>query len=181
VGSLSTSAIQPKRKIGRCILNGSTTAVPDYDFILPRLATGGALTGPADVEAMVDAGITHVIDCTTDEADQNADDVRQFVNNPAIICLWNPTIDDGTIKEPAWFDQSIWFALGALTQPHVRVYAHCTNGQNRGPSTAFAIMLAMGWDYNSAIDLIHTARPVTVGGIIYAGDAANAVKALGYL
>lgn len=151
----------------------------DFDFVTPRLATGGALQDPADVELLTSAGITHIIDATT-TADQNYDDIGTYANNPALTVLWNPTEDDGQHKDPSWFQESIWFGISALVMPHTKVFAHCTSGINRGPSTAFAIMLALGWDYNTAISMIHSARPVTVAGIRYAADAANAVQSLGY-
>lgn len=153
----------------------------DYNFITPRLATGAALSGPADVEVLVAAGISHVIDLTDAEADQGYDDVGAFADHPAITVLWNPTADDGTHKGPEWFQESVWFGLSALVEPHRKLYTHCSAGVNRGPSTAFAIMLAMGWSYNDALTTIHTARPVTQNGIIYAADAANGLTTLGYL
>lgn len=153
----------------------------NFDFIIPRLATGGALGDPADVETLVTAGITHVVDCTDSEADANYDDTGTFANHPALAVLWNPTLDDGAVKEPSWFEQSVDFAMMALAKPNTAVYTHCTAGMNRGPSTAFAILLMLGFDYNTAISMIHTARPITVGGIRYAADAANGLKTLGYI
>ena len=47
--------------------------------------------------------------------------------------------------------------------------AHCHMGINRGPSMGFAILLALGWDAEEALDAIHAARPIAF--IAYAEDA----------
>lgn len=146
-----------------------------FDFITPRLATGGQLEDYDDVEQLVLAGVTHSIDVTWSEADQSI-----MASHPLISVLWNPTVDDGQSKGVLWFKDSIEFAMMALAQPGAKVYCHCQEGKNRGPSVVLAVMLALGWDFDTAVDLIHTKRPVTYGHIRYAEDAANAVRELGY-
>jgi hypothetical protein len=150
--------------------------VISFDFITPRLATGGGVESYEDVEQLVLAGVTHSIDCTWQEADQS-----YMAIHPAISVLWNPTEDDGGPKPPSWFKESINFAYMALALPHTKVYCHCKEGRNRGPSTALAVMLALGWDFDVAVGLIHNQRPETYGYLRYAPDAANAVRELGYL
>lgn len=97
----------------------------NFSRIMPRLWTGGALQSISDVETLVAAGVTHVVDCTDAEADANYDDTGVFANHPAIAVLWNPTPDDGQPKNPAWFEQSIDFALMAWAKGHTGLYAHC--------------------------------------------------------
>src|SRR2546423_1161471 len=80
----------------------------DYNFVDNRLATGAALSGPDDVKAMVDAGITHVIDCRGE-----FDDAPLFAQFPQIHYLYNGTNDDGQPKSVEWFQKSIEFALQA--------------------------------------------------------------------
>jgi predicted protein tyrosine phosphatase len=145
----------------------------DYNFITPRLATGAALTGPDDVQVLIDAGITHVIDCIA-----GSPDAPLFAAHPEIHLLYNGTEDDGQPKPPSWFGKSIVFALHALAARHHRVYAHCAAGVNRGPSTAYAIMRAAGWSPNDAEALIRAARPQV--GLAYKNDADAAVTSLGY-
>jgi len=147
--------------------------MPDYNWITPRLATGAALSSADDVWVMVRDGITHVIDCRLE-----FDDTALFVAQHAVAVLWNGTNDDGQMKQPDWFEKSIDFALSALSKPKVKVYAHCAAGVNRGPSTAYAIMRAIGWSAGEAEKEIRAARPQV--GLAYKNDADSAVKYLGY-
>lgn len=153
----------------------------DFDFITPRLATGARLSSVEDAEILVEAGITGIIDCTWLEPDQQYTDTQVFAAHPALSVLWNPTIDDGETKGVDWFEPSIDFAFQTLSKPRSALYCHCDQGRNRGPSTAFAVMLALGWTYDTAIEMIHTARPATIGWLRYANDAANALREMGYL
>lgn len=142
------------------------------NFVAPRLSTGGALGGPADVDLLAAAGITHVIDCRT-EFDDGSLLAQRF------HYLYDPTADDGQTKPPAWFQPGIAFALQALSQPGNRIYAHCAAGVNRGPSMCYAIMRALGWSASDAASTIKTARPVAQ--VRYAADADVAVASLGYV
>lgn len=144
----------------------------DFSLITPRLFTGAALTaGPTDVAALHAAGITHVIACNESE-DDNA------LLGAGFTCLLNPTADDGTHKAPEWFDKSIQFAVDALSHHHARVLAHCAAGVNRGPSTAYAIMRALGFSATDAETLIRAARPQV--GLGYKVDADAAIMTLGW-
>lgn len=154
----------------------------DFSFITDHVATGAGISSPADVEALVAAGVTHVIDCRDD-----FDDAELLTAHPALAYLWNGTPDDGAKKEPEWFQKSLTFALPALAEPPTlcspiamrpRVYAHCAAGINRGPSTAFAILLALDWPYDLAEQRVRQVRPQV--GLRYKDDAIAAVGALGY-
>lgn len=146
----------------------------DYSWINSRLATGAALSGPADAQVLAAAGVTHVVDVT-----DAGDDTPLFAALPGVHVLWNPTADDGVHpKPPSWFETSLAFALPALAQPHVKVYAHCSAGVNRGPSTAYAIMRALGFTPGDANTTIRAARPQV--GLAYAADADAALQTLGY-
>ena len=141
------------------------------NFVTARLATGGALGGPPDVDALAAMGVTHVIDCRA-EFDDGALLAQRF------HYLHDPTADDGQTKPPSWFQPGIAFALQALGQPGNRVYAHCAMGVNRGPSMCYAIMRSFGWVTADALAMIKSARPQAQ--VRYAGDADAAIAALGY-
>ena len=79
-------------------------------------------------------------------------------------------IDDAGQQVPAeWFDRIVTWALGALQDPDARVLAHCHMGINRGPSAAFAILLALGLDPVEALSRIRSVRSIAY--VAYAEDA----------
>ena len=144
----------------------------DFTFVTARLATGAAISSQADVDALVAAGITHCIDCRIEFDD------TPLLAGSGMAYLWNGTADDGTHKGTAWFASSLTFALPMFTLPHTKLYCHCAAGVNRGPSTAYACMQALGWSAADAEAAIRAARPQV--GLAYKGDADAAVAALGY-
>lgn len=147
----------------------------DFTFVTSRLATGAALSGPADVDAMAAAGITHCIDCRAE-----FDDAALLAAHPSIIYCWNGVPDDGNpaTHGDVWFGKSLLFALPALALPHTKLIAHCAAGRNRGPSTALAIMLAQGFAPGVAEAIIRAARPQV--GLAYKLEAFQSVTSLGY-
>jgi dual specificity phosphatase 3 len=70
-----------------------------------------------------------------------------------------------------WFDHGVAFALAALEEPDTKLLVHCHMGINRGPSLAYAVMLALGFDPVDAIDRIRRARPIAHAD--YAEDALD--------
>jgi hypothetical protein len=146
---------------------------PFFEFVTPRLATGAAITDEQDVAALKSAGVTHVIDCRCDFNDAQ-------LLGPSFIHRWNGIKDDGKHPKPAsWLQCSVEFALPALASPRARVYAHCDQGDHRGPSTAYAVMRALGWESTTAREMIMKARPGA--DPIYADDADAALAELGYI
>jgi len=103
-----------------------------------------------------------------------------LASHPSIMYCWDPTADDGAVKPPSWFGKGIAFALAALAQPKNKVYAHCAQGINRGPSMTYAVMLAQGFTKDEARALIVLHRLRTAIGLRYADDAEKAITALGY-
>ena len=117
------------------------------------------------VRELVDRGLTHVLDVRlewddTDLVAELAPDVRYRHDG----------IDDAGQRVPAaWFEGLTWWAVDALADPDAVMLVHCHMGVNRGPSAAFAILLALGWDPFEALDAIRDARPIAY--IAYAEDA----------
>jgi len=147
--------------------------VMNYNFITNRVATGGRIETVQDVQTLVDAGITHIIDCRAE-----FDDAPLLVNFPTIKYLWNGVNDDGKPKPVDWFQRSIEFALPALAAPGNKVYVHCAEGVNRGPSTTYAILRAQGLQFWAAELMIRFHRPIAL--MIYRHDADAAIVALKY-
>lgn len=147
-----------------------------FDFITPRLVTGGGVHTSDDVDALKAAGVTAVLSLRDD-----VDHTPLFAGS-GIAFRWNPTDDPFTLipphKPPEWFAASLLWALPFLCQPHQRVACLCHDGINRGPSTAYCLMLALGWGHLAARVQILFHRPQALAR--YADDAEAAVKALGY-
>lgn len=147
----------------------------DFDFVTPRVATGGGLWDERDARAVLDAGITHVV---TVARELEADVARLLGGRVAHLA--NGSIDDrgrgGAADPVAWFGRSVAFAVPALeADPAARVLLHCAGGINRGPSSAYAVLRALGHPAGEAISLIEDARPFA--GLIYVAEAEGAVAA----
>lgn len=146
--------------------------MPNIDFVLSRLAAGGDLpvdeaAALADLAALVEAGVTHIIDCRQEWSDE------RFVaaHAPGVTYLHHGVDDAGQRMPDWWFDAGTAFALEALARPGTKVLAHCHMGINRGPSMAYAILLRLGWEPVAAMDAIRSARPIAY--IAYAEDALD--------
>ena len=78
-------------------------------------------------------------------------------------------VDDAGQQMPDWwFDKVVEFVEEA-TEQGGEILIHCHMGINRGPSAAYAALLASGWHPVDAIDRIRTARSIAAVG--YAEDA----------
>lgn len=142
--------------------------------ITDRLFTGGDLPlhhGAAavlvDVQEIVGAGITHVVDNRIEWSDE----LTYRVAAPQVRYLHNGQDDRGQRMPDSWFHRGVGFAVEAMAAPGTAVLAHCHMGINRGPSMAFAIMLALGYGPVEALTLIRTVRPVAA--VAYSEDALD--------
>jgi protein-tyrosine phosphatase len=127
----------------------------DWNWVETSLATGAMPDRREDVDALVEAGITFVVNCATEES-RHAETL--LGGDPRITYLHNPTPDDNAWKSADWFRRTIDFALPAIENGD-RVLVHCHCGSNRGPSAAFAVLLAMGHDPDTAESMVRLARP----------------------
>ena len=150
----------------------------DFSLVTSRLATGAAIQSAQDARQLAAAGVTHILDLT------DAEDDSQFLPGLGLAYLYNPTADDGSQKPPSWWQASLAFAVQAYSTLGTCVYAHCSAGINRGPSTAYALLRACaGVDPAAARKLITTVRPQV--GLAYAAQfdawwvTANPGKAAG--
>jgi hypothetical protein len=152
---------------------GASTGA-NISYITDRVWTGGGLPSDLGEEAMLadlaeiqQAGITAILDTRIEWSDE------EFVRThaPHLGFLWIGADDVGQLMPDDWFDAGVEFALAALQNPDAQVLAHCHMGINRGPSMAFAILLAMGMDPIGALIAIRQARPIAA--IHYADDALD--------
>lgn len=131
---------------------------------------------------LLENGITHVLDCRSEARE---DYIWHRISASRIAAakapfnyLLNGTGDDGRKKSVAYFERSIRFGLEALSTPGAKIYVHCAAGINRGPSSCYAIMRAVGYNRTEAERLIRENRPGV--GLAYLEDAEEAVRALGF-
>jgi predicted protein tyrosine phosphatase len=144
----------------------------DFDFVTDRIATGGMIWDADDVAALEAAGITHVVTAAVELEEQT----RRILAD-RFVHLANGVHDDGLWKSPTWFRRTINFTVGALRDPDARVLLHCGAGINRGPSSAYAVLRALGHSPSNAYGLITDARPIAA--VLYARDADEAIAVLG--
>src|SRR5665647_1610748 len=144
---------------------------PNITQVTEQLFTGGdrgSTSMATYVAQLQSAGITHVIDC---RPHGQPDQAYARAHAPALAYLFNPQHDNGQKMPDWWFADGVDFALRAMRDPAAKVLAHCQLGINRGPSMAFAILLATGMTPKQARSTIVSARPIA--RIAYADDAAK--------
>jgi len=126
----------------------------DMSWVTERVALGGGIWNARNMEELVQAGVTHVLDMQI-EFDDTA-----LAEPYGIRVLWNPTDDDFLPKPPALLKRGVDFALDALRDPQARLYIHCAAGVHRAPMMTLAVLCAMEWEIEAAMVLIETRRPV---------------------
>jgi protein-tyrosine phosphatase len=139
-------------------------------FVTSQLLVGGDLDFRSEgialrqLEELVDAGVTHIVDVRVEWSDEEL--VARHA--PGVRYLHHGMDDAGQDVPPEWFDAGVDHVLAAIEDGGV-VLTHCHMGINRGPSLAFAVLLALGWDAVAALDRIRSVRPVAF--MAYAEDA----------
>ena len=125
----------------------------DMTWVTGRIAVGGGIWNAANMAAVAQAGVTHVIDMQIEFDD------TPLAEPHGIDVLWNPIDDDFQPKPAAIFQRGVEFAIDALDQPGTKLYIHCAAGVHRAPMMALALLCALGWKMKDALRLIETRRP----------------------
>ncbi|MDQ3612351.1 MAG: dual specificity protein phosphatase family protein [Actinomycetota bacterium] len=149
-----------------------TAKFANIHFVAPQLAFGGDLS-PHDAELsgqqfaeIGKLGITHVVDVRIEWSDE-----QTFAEQaPHVRYLHHGMDDAGQSVPPEWFEEAVsWIEAAWAEDPDAVVLAHCHMGINRGPSLAFAVLLALGWEPVEAISALRSARQQA--NVWYAADA----------
>jgi protein-tyrosine phosphatase len=126
----------------------------DITWLTHRIAVGGGIWNAGNMAEVARAGVTHIIDMQLE-----FDDTPLAVGH-GVEVLWNPTDDDFEMKPADLLRRGVDFAQGALERHDAKVFIHCAAGVHRAPMMALALLGAMGWDLEDAMDLIESRRSV---------------------
>jgi len=126
----------------------------DITWLTDRIAVGGGIWTSENMAKVARAGITHIIDMQIEFDDTALGRAR------GIEVLWNPTDDDFEEKPAELFRRGVDFALAALEGAEAKVFIHCAAGVHRAPMMALALLGAMGWNVEDAMQMIEARRPV---------------------
>lgn len=133
----------------------------DMTWVTDRLALGGGIWNEQNMIELVKAGVTHVVNMQIEFDD------RPLCEPYSVQLLWNPTDDDFQPKSPELLDAGVQFALSALKDPDTKVYVHCAAGVHRAPMMTLAILRAMGWSLEDALETVQSLRPVVDWAEVY--------------
>ncbi|MGI8536336.1 MAG: protein-tyrosine phosphatase family protein [Mycobacteriales bacterium] len=146
----------------------------DLHFVTAQLAIGGDVSShdhelaARQVTEICHLGINHVVDVRIEWSD-----AQTFADRaPHVQYLHHGMDDAGQSVPPEWFEHAVsWIESAWAADPDAVVLTHCHMGINRGPSLAFAVLLALGWDPVEAISAIRAAR--RQANVWYAADALD--------
>ncbi|HXE91299.1 MAG TPA: dual specificity protein phosphatase [Terriglobales bacterium] len=142
----------------------------DLTWVTDRIAVGGAIWDERRMIEVVRQGVTHIIDMQIEFDDT-------LLAEPfGVDVLWNPMEDDFQPKPPEVFQRGVEFALRALDAPEARLLIHCAAGIHRAPMMALALLRAMGWELEDALELIQVRRPVVDFADVYVESVENFVR-----
>ena len=120
-----------------------------------RLAVGNVPT-PASLPLLVDAGVTHVVNCRARPQTWLSQDLalERLVFGPDRVVA-APMWDSGRPQPPALWLAAARFAATALDEdPSARVLVHCQQGRRRSVMVAYAILRLRGRRPEQAAELI---------------------------
>ena len=142
----------------------------DISWVTDRIAVGGGIWNDDKMIEVVRAGITHIIDMQVE-----FDDTR-LAAPYGVHVLWNPTDDDFQPKPLRLFQRGVDFALAALVDAESRIFIHCAAGVHRAPMMALALLRAMGFALDDAMDMIQTRRGVVDFADVYVDSVEDFVR-----
>lgn len=153
------------------MFSSRTPHLANASVVTSQLLVGGDLD-PDDTVAttqlteLLALGVRHIVDARVEWTDE------AFVERLAPFVRYHHVgIDDAGQRIPdSWWDATVPRVQDALRSGD-RVLVHCHMGINRGPSLAYATLLAEGWDPVKALATIRAARPIAA--VAYAEDALS--------
>lgn len=133
----------------------------DMTWVTDRIAVGGGIWNDAKMMEVVRAGVTHIVDMQI-EWDDTA-----LAKPYGVKVLWNPTDDDFKPKPPELLQRGVDFALEALNDAEAKVFIHCAAGVHRAPMMTLAVLRALGFGLDDAMQMVESRRPVVDFADVY--------------
>ena len=133
----------------------------DLTWVTDQIALGGGIWNARNMEELAQSGVTHVLNMQIEFDDGPLAEVH------GVKVLWNPTDDDFLPKPAELLKRGVDFALAALEDSEARLYVHCAAGIHRAPMMTLAVLCAMDWKIDAAMELIETRRPVVDFADVY--------------
>ena len=133
----------------------------DLTWVSGRIAVGGGIWNAENMAAVARTGVTHIIDMQIEFDD------TELARLHDIQVLWNGVDDDFQPKPAEVFQRGVDFALEALDDDGSKLLVHCAAGVHRAPMMALALLCALGWKLDEAMDLIAKRRPVADFADVY--------------
>jgi len=133
----------------------------DVTWVTEQVGLGGGIWNARNMEELAHSGVTHVVNMQIEFDD------RPLAEAHGVKVLWNPTDDDFLPKPAELLRRGVDFALAALEDPAARLYVHCAAGVHRAPMMTLAVLCAMDWQIDAAMELIETRRPVVDFADVY--------------
>ncbi len=142
----------------------------DMTWVTDRIALGGGIWNDENMAKLAEHGVTHVIDMQVEFDD------RPLAQPYGIAVLYNPTEDDFQPKPARLLQDGVDFALAALDGPDAKLYIHCAAGVHRAPMMTLAVLCALGWELETARDLILKRRYVVDFADVYVQSVRDFLK-----
>jgi protein-tyrosine phosphatase len=133
----------------------------DMTWVTGRIAIGGGIWTDDQMDELARMGVTHIIDMQIEFDDTD------LAKPYSIQVLWNPVDDDFQPKPPEVFKKGVEFAISALEQPESKLYIHCAAGVHRAPMMGLAVLRALGYSLEEAMEMIETRRHVVDFADVY--------------
>jgi protein-tyrosine phosphatase len=115
----------------------------------------GAMPLPETLQSLVDAGVTHVVNCRAKAQTIFSGDLaieRDTFGVDHVACA--PMWDHGRPQSPVRFGAGARFAAAALADPNARVLIHCQKGRRRSVLVAYGALRLRGIAGDEAARLI---------------------------
>ena len=142
----------------------------DMTWVTDRIALGGGIWTDDKMIEVVRAGVTHIIDMQI-EWDDTA-----LAKPYGVKVLWNPTDDDFKLKPPGLLQRGVDFALEALDDADNKIFIHCAAGVHRAPMMTLAVLRALGFSLDDAMDMIQARRHVVDFADVYVRSVEEFIR-----